>query len=222
MSELMIEVEKREAQGKNANRRLRAEGLIPAVVYGGGKEPVPIQIQRRTLLDLMRAGGSEHAVFLLKLAGSSSKRHTMIRDLQVDPVSREIIHIDFQRILMTEVVRVEIPVELEGTPLGVKNEGGMLDFVTREVEVECLPGNLPSRLTLDVSALHVGQHLEASAVELPPDVKLVTEPERVIVSVAHSRLAVEAEAAEEELLIEAEREEPEVIGRGKEEEAEEG
>lgn len=219
MSDLMIEVEKREARGKNANRRLRAEGLVPAVVYGGGKEPVPIQMKRRQLLDLMRAGGSEHAVFLLKMTGSDAKRHTMIRDLQVDPVSREIVHIDFLRIRMTEAVRVDIPVEVEGMAWGVKNEGGMLDFITREVEVECLPGKIPAHLTVDVSELHVGQHVEAGELELPEGVKLLTEPERVILSVAHGRLAVEApEEAEEEALIAAEREEPEVIGRGKEEE----
>lgn len=225
MSDLMIEVEKREALGKNANRRLRAEGLVPAVVYGGGKESVPIQMKRRQLLDLMRGGGSEHAVFLLKMAGSDAKRHTMIRDLQVDSVSREILHIDFLRIRMTEVVRVEIPVEVEGLAHGVKNEGGMLDFITREVEVECLPGKIPAHLTVDVSELHVGQHVEAGDLELPEGVKLITEPERVILSVAHSRLAAETlEEAEEETLLEAEREEPEVIGRGKEGEegAEEG
>lgn len=222
MSETMIEVTKRDVRGKNASRRLRAAGLIPAVVYGGGKEPVPIQIERRKFLDLMRAGASEHAVFLLQLAGSSSQRHTMIREFQVHPVSREILHIDFQRVVMTEAVRVEVPVEVEGTPYGVKNEGGMLDFITREVEVECLPGDIPPRLTLDVSELHVGQHVEADELALPEGVKLISDPDQVIVSVVHSRLAVEAAAEEEEAaaLIEAEKEEPEVIGRGKE--AEEG
>lgn len=221
MSELTIEVEAREAMGKNANRRLRAQGLVPAVVYGGDREPVAIQIPKRRLLDLMRTGGGEHAVFLLQLAGSGAKRHTMIRELQVDPVTRDVIHIDFQRIEMSEVVRVDVPVELTGVAHGVKNEGGMLDFVTREVTVECLPAKIPARLTFDVSELYVGQHVEARELELPDGVKLATEPLRVIVSVAHSRVA-EAPAAEEEALIEAEKEEPEVIGRGKEEGEAEG
>jgi large subunit ribosomal protein L25 len=222
MSELTIEVEAREERGKNANRRLRAQGLVPAVVYGGGREPVPIQIPKRQLLDLMRTGGGEHAVFLLQLAGSGAKRHTMIRDMQVDPVTRAVIHIDFQRIEMSEVVRVDVPVELTGVALGVKNEGGMLDFVTRAVAVECLPAEIPGHLTLDVSELHVGQHVEARELALPAGVKLAADPLRVIVSVAHSRVAEAPAAGEEEGLIEAEKEEPEVIGRGKEEGAAEG
>src|ERR1700704_4056202 len=103
MSERSIEVKKRETVGANANRRLRAAGQIPAVVYGGGKDTVPVQIDRKTLVDLLKSGGSENAIFLLKLADSGGQeRHAMIRDLQIDPLSRQVIHVDFQRILMTE------------------------------------------------------------------------------------------------------------------------
>lgn len=222
MSEMTIQVEKRERGGKNVNRRLRASGHVPAVVYGGGKEPVPIQLPRRELLDQLRATGADNAVFLLKLPGGSGERHAMIRDMQVDPVSHEILHIDFLRVLMTEAVRVSVAIELEGTPEGVKNEGGMLDFITREVEVECLPGDIPSHLTIDVSGLHVGEHVEAEDLVIPKGVKLVSATDLVIASVAHRRIAaVEEEEIEEEALLEAEREEPEVIGRGKEEGEEE-
>ena len=144
----------------------------------------------------------------------------MVRDVEIDSVTRQIIHIDFQRVLMTEKVKVTVGIELTGTPLGVKNEGGVLDFITRDVEIESLPGDLPAKLVLDVSDLHIGQHLEAADLDLPENVELMDDPSRVIVSVAHSRVAEvvdEAEAAEEEeLLLEAESEEPEVIGRGKE------
>jgi large subunit ribosomal protein L25 len=224
MSEMMIEVHERELVGKNANRRLRASGDVPAVVYGGGLDPVPIQVNRRAVLDLMRTGSGENTVFLLKLAGGSSERHAMIRDLQVDPISRRILHIDFQRVVMTEVVRVAIPIELEGTPAGVRNDGGLLDFVNREVMVECLPGDIPQHLTLDVEALEIGDHLEAKDLTLPDRVTLVDEPDRVLVSVYHGRMAAELEAEEEaaaEELLEAAPEEPEVIGKGKEEEEEE-
>jgi large subunit ribosomal protein L25 len=215
MNEISIEVHRRDSAGKNANRQLRSGGWLPAVVYGGGKEPVPIQMNRRQFLDLWRHGSGENTVFLLQLAGAGAKRHAMIREIQVDPVSREVLHIDFQRVVMTEKVRVMVPIELTGTAYGVKNEAAVQDFVTREVEVECLPAEIPARLPLDVSELHVGQHLEAGAIPLPQGVRLVTEPERTIVSLGHSRLetAPAAEAGEE--LLETERQEPEVIGRGR-------
>ncbi len=215
MTELNLAVEKREATGKNENRRLRSGGRIPAVVYGGGKEPIPIQIDRRAFLDLTRHGSGENSIFLLELAGADQKRHAMIRDLQVDPVSRRILHIDFQRVLMTEKLRVAVSIELTGTAYGVKNEAAVIDFVTREVEVECLPGDIPAHLALDVTPLHVGQHLEAGAIELPAGVRLITDPERVIASCSHARLEVEAPAAAE-TLIEGTSKEPEVMTRGKE------
>lgn len=219
MSEITIEVNERAETGKNANRRLRASGFIPAVVYGGGKDSVSIQVQKQVIHDLLRQEGGEHAVFLLKLAGTDRSRHTMVRDVAIDAVSRQIIHIDFQRVLMTEKVKVMVSIELLGTPEGVKNEGGVMDFISRDVEIESLPGDLPAKLTLDVSALNIGDHLEAKDLEIPEKVELMEEPGRVIVSVAHSRVSdvvEEAEAEGEELLLEAEAEEPELIGRGKE------
>jgi len=216
MEQMKIEVEKRAETGTNANRRLRSRGLIPAVVYGGGKDTVAIQVPRKTLVDLMKGSAGENAVFLLKLADSGQERHAMIRDMQIDPVSRLVTHIDFQRIVMTEKVRVQVPIELIGTAYGVKTEGGMLDFVHREVQVECLPGDIPKHVELDVTPLHVGQHVEAGALVLPAGVTLLDEPERVVVSLGHGRLEEGAAApAGTEGLLEADRAEPEVIKRGK-------
>ena len=223
MSETTVEVKQRDEIGKNANRRLRAAGGIPAVVYGGGKDPIAISVEKTDIHDLLRQAGGENAVFLLKLAGTGKARHTMVREVVVDPISRQIIHIDFQRVLMTEKVKVQVPIELVGVPEGVKNQGGVLDFITREVELECLPGDIPPQLELDVSALEVGDQLQMKDLELPAKVELLEELDRVVAAVAHSRVALEVEAAEaeaegEEILLEAEPEEPEVIGRGKEEE----
>ena len=219
MSEFTIEVQKREVEGKNANRRLRASGFIPAVVYGAKQETVPIQVQKTAIFELLRQEGGEHAVFLLKLAGSKSERHTMIKELTVDSVSRQILHIDFQRVLMTQKVRVPVPIELHGEAEGVRNQGGVVDFVTRELEVECLPGDIPVKLEVDIGSLEIGDHLEAREVVLPPKVELVDDAERVVVSVSHSRVAAAVEEAqaelEEEGLIEAEEMEPELIGRAK-------
>ncbi|HEX5758287.1 MAG TPA: 50S ribosomal protein L25 [Thermoanaerobaculia bacterium] len=211
MSEMTLEVQKRETKGKNQNRQLRSRGLIPAVLYGGGRESVPLEVDRKTVLDLLKKAGSENAVFLLKLGESGKERHAMIRDLQIDPLQRHIVHIDFQRIEMSQKVRVEVHVEVTGVPYGVKNEGGVLDFVTRSLHVECLPGDIPSHIDLDVSPLHIGQHVEARQLDVPSGVTLLEDPARVIVSVSHARIE---EKPVEEVAEAAEPAEPEVIKKG--------
>ena len=214
----------REETGKNSNRRLRASGSIPAVVYGAGKDAVAIKVDEREMHDFLKETGSENSVFLLKLGDSGKSRHAMIRDLQIDTVERRISHIDFQRILMDEKVRVAVAVTVEGTPEGVKNQGGVLDFVTREVEIECLPGNIPTEFVIDVSDLEIGDHIEAKDLELPEGVDLLTDEGRVLISVSHSRVADDVEEAEEGdedvSLIEDVPAEPEVIGRGKDDDEE--
>jgi large subunit ribosomal protein L25 len=216
MEEMTVVVQERSATGKNANRRLRASGQIPAVVYGAGKPPVPISVDERTMHELLK-GGNDNAIFLLQLGETGKSRHAMIRELRIDPVQRRIEHIDFQRVLMTEKVRVRVHIELRGTPEGVKNEGGVLDFQTRELEVECLPKDIPAHLVVDVSELRIGRHVEVREIALPPGVTLTSDGHQVIASVAHSRVEVEA-APPAEGLVEAAPTEPEVIGRGKKEE----
>jgi large subunit ribosomal protein L25 len=222
MEELTIEVEQRNQLGKGPNRRLRAAGFLPAVVYGGGKDSLAITVDRSVVLQLLKQGGGENAVFLLKLSGTGKSRHTMVRKIDVDPVSRQIMHIDFQRVLLDQKVKVQVSIELDGEPEGVKNEGGVLDFITREIEVECLPTDIPQTIVVDVSELHLGQHLEVKDLQVPSGVDVLDEAQKVIVSIAHSRVAesLEAEEEEEELL-EAGMEEPEVIGRESEAESEE-
>jgi len=113
----------------------------------------------------------------------------MIRDLQVDPVSRQVIHVDFQRVLLDAKVRVKVRVEIAGTAWGVKNEAVMLEFVSREVEVECLPTRIPDEFRVDVSELHVGQHIRVADLVLPEGVEVRDEPDRVIVAIAHGRVS---------------------------------
>lgn len=206
MSDMTIEVQQREAKGKNVNRRLRASGLVPAVVYGGDRDPVAIQVEGRKVRDLIKKAGSENAVFLLQLAGTSKSRHTMIRELETDSITGEMIHIDFQRVNMDEVVRVEVPIEVHGLAVGVKLDGGILDFVTREVEVECLPDAIPQHLDVEVSELHVGQHLEAGDLQLPDGVTLITDANRVIVSIAGKAKEEEVDEEGTELLTDTEAE----------------
>lgn len=208
MSELTIEVQKRDKTGKGANRRARSGGLIPAVVYGGGKESVSIEIDRKSMLELMKKAGSENPIFLLKLG--DNQRHAMIREVQTHPISRQVVHIDFQRVMMDQKIHVKVPIELVGMAYGVKNQGAVLDFVTREIDVQCLPGDIPAHLELDVTGLHAGQHAEARDLKLPGGVTLNEAEDKVIASVTHARSEDLGEAAD--------RNEPEVIKKGKTEE----
>jgi large subunit ribosomal protein L25 len=194
MSEITsIEVFPREETGKNANRRARVAGLIPAVVYGGGREAMAIQVNRKTLVDTMKGHGGENPIFLLKLG--DKERHAMVRDMQRDPLTRHVIHIDFQRVLMDQKIRVSVPVELVGTAHGVKVEHGVLDFVTREVEIECLPAAIPKHLEYDVTELKVGEHVEAKDLQLPEGVTMLEEGDKVVVSLHHARAEAVPEAA---------------------------
>ena len=218
MAELSLDVETRQAGGKNVSRRLRAAGKVPAVVCGGGLDTQSIQVDRKQIVDLL-AAGNENSVFLLKVPGTKEKRHTMIRELQVDRLEHRILHIDFQRIEMSEKVRVHVAIRLEGIPEGVKNEGAMIEFITRELEIECLPAEIPGDVELDVSEMHLGQHKEAGDIELPAGVELVEAQERVILTVAMPRVVEEEEEEEVDELLEGELDEPEVLSGAKDEDA---
>ena len=212
MSEPTVTVQLREQTGKNANRRLRAAGEIPAVVYGGDADSAAIRVDGKSVLRLIREGG-ENAVFLLQLEGTERTRHSMIRDLQWNPLTGALVHIDFQRVKMDQEVQVAVPVALTGSPEGVKTEGGLVEFITREIAVTCLAGDIPSSIELDVSALHIGQHVEAGELVLPDAVRLDEDDKRVIVSVAAPRIAAEdEEVSDEDELLEAFTDEPEMVG----------
>jgi large subunit ribosomal protein L25 len=220
MKTIELNVERRTETGKGPARRSRANGKIPAVVYGAGKPTVSVHLDRRALTDAFREGAGENAIFLLKLAGSDQSRHAMIRELSRDPVSREPLHIDFVRVQMDAKIRVKVPIEVTGIATGVKNDGGILDFVTREIEIECLPGNIPENLPIDVSALAIGDALRVSAMQAPEGVEIVEDPERVLVHVAHPTKEAEPVAAAAEAA--AEPTEPEVLKKGKVATEEEG
>jgi len=214
MAEVTLEVVRREESGKGVARKLRQDGKIPAVVYGGHREAVPIVVDRKAVSELIQK--SQHGVrsiFLLKMAGTDQQRHAMIKDIQMDPISRRMTHIDFVRVVMDEVVRVTIPVHHTGTAIGVK-EGGLLDFQVRDLHVECLPGAIPDAIEVDVSNLGVHDYIRIGDLELPEGVKVLDDPERVVVGVTVARAEVtEAVAAPvEEGAVPAE---PEVISKGK-------
>jgi large subunit ribosomal protein L25 len=221
MKTIELPVERRDTRGKNAARRTREGGKIPAVVYGAGRDTVPITVNARDLSDAFRGGAGENAIFLLKLQGSDLTRHAMIRDLQRDPVSRRTVHLDFVRVLMDTKVRVRVPVEVVGVAKGVKTDGGILDFVSREIEIECLPGNIPEHLPVDVSELLIGDALRVADVPAPEGVEVVDDAEKVVIHIVHP-IHEEVVAAPEAVEAVAEPTEPEVLRKGKAVAEEEG
>ena len=221
MKTIEITVEKRQSRGKNEARRTRMAGKVPAVVYGAGKDTVPITVNVRSLADAFRGGAGENAIFLLKLGDTGETRHAMIREFQRDPVSRRPVHLDFVRVLMDTKIRVRVPVEIVGVARGVKVDAGILDFVTREIEIECLPGNIPEHLPLDVTELGIGDALRISELKAPEGVEVVDDLEKVIVHVAHPA-AEEVVAAVEVEAVAGEPAEPEVLRKGKAVTEEEG
>jgi large subunit ribosomal protein L25 len=220
MKTIELAVEKRSTIGKNEARRSRAGGRIPAVVYGAGKPNVPISVDRKALSDLFREGAGENAIFLLKLAGSDQSRHAMIREMQRDPVSRKPLHIDFVRVLMDVKITVSVPIEIVGVARGVKTDQGILDVVTREIEIECLPTNIPAHLPIDVTELGIGDAIRISELPVPEGVTIVDNPEKVVVHVTHPTREEEPVAAAAEGA--AEPAEPEVLKKGKAASEEEG
>jgi large subunit ribosomal protein L25 len=226
MAELVIEVERRSSAGKGANRKLRQQGQIPAVVYGGGKESVPVVIDRHAVTELLRQEKGRNTIFLLKMKGTKQERHAMVRDAQIDPITRQYMHLDFIRVIKGQRLKVEVPIVLEGEAEGVK-VGGFLDWVGRTLHVECPAEEIPQAFHVGISHLQLSQHLTAADILLPEGAKLADDPHKVIVTVAthHVKAEEEEKAAEEAAAAAAATEEaaePEVIKRGKAAEAEEG
>lgn len=195
ISDIVVHAEPRPERGKNAARRLRAKGLIPAILYGAGKEPVAITVDPKVIEKILYSPTGHNTIFTVEVDGTE-KTLAMVVDWQYHPVTDRLLHVDLQRVDMKKPVRVRVPVHLEGEPVGVKQQGGLLDVVTREVEIECLPGQIPEHLAVDISSLRVGRSLRAQDVPLPEGVKLLTAPDTVICHIAGTR-GSEAEQAGE-------------------------
>ena len=210
MAEVTLEVSRRESTGKEVAKKLRRDGKVPAVVYGGHKEPVAITVDRKAVSELVQK--SEHgvrSVFLLKMAGTDQQRHAMIKEITIDPISRRMEHIDFVRVVMDEKIKVTVPVHLNGTAAGVK-EGGVLDWQVRELHIECLPTSIPDTIEVDIAPLGGHEYLRVKDLQLPEGARVLDDPERVVVGVTHAR-AEAADATAEGAAVA----EPEVIKKGK-------
>lgn len=212
MNEIKVEAEPREAGSSNAARRLRAEHKLPAVLYGGDADSIPISVDPKDIIDILRSDSGQNTLFEVTV-GDGSPETVMIFDIQVDPVTHHLQHADLVRIAMDRTIQVEVPVELVGTPAGVKEEGGVLDHSLREVLVECLPGDIPDELTVDVSHLTIGDSVSIEDLEVPVSVKVMADPNRNVASVVAPISEEELEAAVESLATELE---PELVGEEEE------
>jgi large subunit ribosomal protein L25 len=226
METVVVEAEPREEFGKGPSRRLRSKGMIPAVLYGEGKETVPVSVDPKEITKILRSHGGSNTIFELNVKGRSGSRHVMIKDYQLEPIEHRILHADLIRVAMDSLMTVSVHVELMGTPEGVKNQGGLLDFITRSVEVTCLPRDIPETIEADVTPLEIGHHLRVGDLVLPESVKLETDKGVVIAHVITPKKVeeeeVEKEGEVEEAAAPEEGAEPEVIKKGKAEEEGEG
>jgi len=218
MSTAVIEtivVAKRERVGKSSSRELRKSGLIPATIYGLNEPAVSIAISPKIVARVLASDTGMNSMLHLQREGTDIKRHVIIKDVQRDPVTGRLTHLDFMRVDPTHKVRVHVPIVLKGTPLGVK-EGGLLDFVHRTIEVECLPGFIPGHIDVNVEHLHVGDTIRLDQVKLDPHLTVLGDAHNVLCSV-HGKAAEEETTAAPAAEVAAA--EPAVVGaKGKKEE----
>jgi large subunit ribosomal protein L25 len=216
MASAQLSATPRDGRGKGSARSLRAQGQIPAVIYGHGRAPQSLAIDNRELEKLLSKISAESTVIELSMDGKSAR--TLIREIQRHPFKRQILHVDFQELVAGEKVTVRIPIVLSGIPEGVRVDGGILDQTMRELEIEVDPANIPNRVDVDVNALRIGDSVHVRDIALPEGVTLVGEADSTVCVVSAPRAVVETVVATEE--VEA-TPEPEVIGKAKKEEEEE-
>ena len=215
-----IKAEKRDASGKNAARRIRREGNVPAILYGPDVENISLVLNKRDIFDILKSETGENTIFQVDL--EKDKPDVMIKDYQQDVTTDEILHVDLFRISMDKEIRVTVPIVLTGDPVGVKAEGGFVEFATRDVDVECLPKHIPDNIEVDISELHLNQSLKIEDLAQIEGVKIMSDPQAVIVMVEAPSVEEEVveEVLEEEEIM-AEGDQPEVIkkekGEGEEE-----
>ncbi len=216
-NDITITAISREGTGKGPARRLRVQGMIPAAVYGEGGEASAVAINAKELATILRSKTGQNTIFKLDLPqGDGEPANVIIKDYQVDPVKGRLLHADLMRLSMTTLTRVNVSIETLGEPVGVKSDGGILEVQLREVEVECLPGDIPHHLQVDVTNLRIGDHVTAADLLYDREkVKLFVDEQQIVAGVLAPRIeevapvaAVEGEAAEGAA-------EPEVIKKGK-------
>ncbi len=211
--DITVAAEPRESRGKNEARRLRAQGKTPGVVYGTNEAPVAVAVSPKEVVRILRSGTGHNTIFNLQLDGREPQP-VMIVDWQNDPLRNTLLHVDLKRIDLSLHISVRIPVHTTGEPKGVKLQGGLLEVVTRDIEIDCLPDEIPEQFIVNVGELMIGGSIRAGEIPLSGSMKLVSSADQVIAHV----VALKAEAAPAEAVAEPTAAEPEVIKKGKKEE----
>jgi len=210
--QVKLKAEPRTNVGRSAVRKLRARGLIPAVIYGGKNEPQALQVAAREINNMMSHASGENVLVELEITGEGSSRTALVQEVQHSPVGGEIRHVDFHAISMDQMIQAEVPLEPTGTAVGVKTFGGLLEQSLRALAIECLPADLPDRITVDVSQLNIGDSIHVRDVQLPSGVTAKVQPDLTAFSVVAPVVEEEPVVAEAEAAAG-----PEVITEKKEE-----
>jgi large subunit ribosomal protein L25 len=218
MDEIFLDVQLREELGRGKVKDLREQGFIPAVVYAEGQETQAIKVPHRELLRLIHQHRLENIMINLRIKDDKKQkaRACLIKEIQYEPVHGDIIHVDFHEVSLTKAIKVNVPVVAKGEAVGVKQEGGSLEHILWEIEVECLPTDIPKEIEVDVSQLKIGDAIHIKDITLPSNIKVLNSPEVIVLSVA-APLKEEAAAVPVEG---EEKQEPEVIKEKKEAPAE--
>jgi large subunit ribosomal protein L25 len=198
--QVKLKAEPRTATGRSAARRLKARGIVPAVVYGGKEKSQPLQISARDINAMLSHASGENILVELEIAGSKGTKTALLQEVQHSPVGGDILHVDFHAISMDEKITADVPLEPLGLPTGVKNAGGLLDQNIRSLTIECFPKDLPDKITVDVSALNIGDSIHVRDIKLPDGVVAKVPPDLTAFSVAapvaeEEPVTPEAEAA---------------------------
>jgi len=210
--QVKLKAEPRTNVGRSAVRKLRARGLIPAVIYGGKNEPQALQVAAREINNMMSHASGENVLVELEIAGEDSSRTALVQEVQHSPVGGDIRHVDFHAISMDQMIQAEVPLESTGTAVGVKTFGGLLEQSLRALAIECLPADLPDRITVDVSQLNIGDSIHVRDIQLPSGVTAKVQPDLTAFSVVAPVVEEEPVVAEAEAAAG-----PEVITEKKEE-----
>jgi large subunit ribosomal protein L25 len=211
--DITVAAETRNSRGKNEARRLRVKGSVPAVVYGGAAGPAALTVNPKDLTKILNSKTGHNTIFNLSIADTETVP-VMIVDWQHDPIKENLLHVDLKRIDLTKRIVVKVPVVTQGDPKGVKLQGGIHEIITREVEIECLPDDIPEEFVVNVAELVIGQSVRASELAMGGSMKLLSPGDAVISHVV-SLKAEEAPAAE---VVATPGAEPEVIKKGKKDE----
>jgi large subunit ribosomal protein L25 len=220
MAEIVVSAKTRTDRGKNAARRLRRDGFVPGVVYGGKKDNIAVAVDPKALQKVLRSEAGRNSILKLDIANEGAT-NAILKSWQVDPIKESFLHADFYRIAMDVAIRVTVPIHVVGEARGVKVDAGILELIMRVIEVECLPGDIPERIDVEVSDLGINGALRVSDLVAPAKVKILEGAEQVVVHVVSVKeevvvtpgvvAPVEGEAA-------AAPSEPEVVKKGKKEE----